>query len=48
MKEYKFKAYKEHQNDPFVIEYCDVLEFGYLCKKAVRLGAVRIVIEELR
>ena len=47
MKKYKFKAYRD-QNDPFVIEYCDVLDLGFLCKKAVRLGAIRIIIDEIK
>ena len=48
MKEYKFEAYKEHQHEWFMVKYCDVLDLGYLCKKAVRLGAFRIVIEEVK
>lgn len=48
MKKYNLSAYKKHQHEPFVVEECDALDFGYLCKKAVRLGAVRIIIEEVK
>lgn len=48
MNSYKLEAFRKELNIPFMVKECSVLDFGFLCKKAVKLGAVRIVIEEMK